>query len=553
VILALSRNKKLYACVVMCLFWMLALSPVLAPARTTTSQRVKFTLKADDADSSAINVKVSFTMRNGMKAVFRPSEQNKQRMVNWPVPTFALQSQSNSAFTVEPAGESDEGWIVTSALDGVVQFAYKVKFANPGGAYGVITGEAPLTAGAPRAIASMDLKAFVASDALMAPENEYGEYLSNQFSVKVLTTEGQTALAPWKIGDDGDFEVGSTSELFSNILAWGKIKKIKLRSSAPVITVGFAGDCNRLSGSQRASYGDALTKIYNELRNVMGARPRQSTVTALVVGAERYGLKEPASGSQRDSFVLFHGGKLLAGPAAAAAARAWFELWNRWSLVPSRGGDAMWMQEGLPWFFGYRTAARLGLMDASSAYRGFCKIYSDYLADPKAATVSLADAESNSESHRLLETKGAVLTAAMSVKLSNGAAGGAKDMEWLLGRMARKFNHFEKKEYSLVDVSEILEKGASPSWDRFFACRARGTDTILASEFSTTDTFGSGCVAGGSKRLSGKSSTKNWAYLVVAILIVFAIPLIFSAYIRRSIKLDMTMPNIFSDFDDEDS
>jgi hypothetical protein len=101
-------------------------------------------------------------------------------------------------------------------------------------------------------------------------------------------------------------------------------------------------------------------------------------------------------------------------------------------------------------------------------------------------------------------------------------------------------------------MSAILEKGTNTSWDAFFHDSVSGTSLILASTFSTTDQFGTGATVGGAKKLTGKGSGKNWIYLVIAILIILSIPIIFSTYIRRSVKLDVSMPKILPDDDDDE-
>ena len=144
------------------------------------------------------------------------------------------------------------------------------------------------------------------------------------------------------------------------------------------------------------------------------------------------------------------------------------------------------------------------------------------------------------------------MAADISVKLGAEGTGAAKDIEWLLGQMAKQFNGFKGQKYSLPGISAILEKGTNTSWDAFFQNNVSGTSLILASTFSTTDQFGTGATIGGAKKLTGKGSGKNWIYLVVAILIILSIPIVFSAYIRRSIKLDVTMPKILPDDDDDE-
>lgn len=546
-------KTRLFGCAVLATVALLLLSPLGATAATKAEQ-VKFTLKSDAADSTAIDVNLSFKMSAGQKAVITPSEQTGQPVPAGAPPTLEPLSQSNPSFVVEPLQGPSGGWIVTAASDGAVQFAYKVKFAPPGKTDGqaVGTSEAPGGARPPRAIADMGLKAFNASDALFVPQNQSGEYLSEEFGVIVQPESGERALAPWRTASDGSFEVGSTEELLQNFLAWGKIDKVTLQTGGPAITAGFTSDYNRMSDSDRSAYGGSLMKIHDEIERVMGVRPDQEQVTVLVAGASKYGLSGPASGSMRDSFMLFHGGGKLSGPAAVAASRGWFDLWNGVSLVAAANGNTAWMQDGLPWFYGLRVASRVGLLDANAAYQEFSGVYADYLTDPDALTVSLSTAQKKGGADALLATRGAALCASMSVKLTKDATSGGKDIEWLLGQLSKQFNHFEGKDYSLADVSEILEKATGTSWDRFFSVGVDGTGVIAASEFSTTDVFGTGGVVGGPQKLAGKGSGKNWIYLVIAVLIIFSIPIIFSAYIRRAVKLDMTMPKILPDFDEDE-
>jgi hypothetical protein len=543
-------EPRLSACAVLALAFLLVLSCASALA-AANPEKVKFTLKSDAADSTAIDVNLSFKMSKGEKAVIKPSEQTGQVPAVGPAPTLELLSQANPSFAVEPMLGPVGGWIVTAAAEGAIQFDYKVKFSPPQSTSdAAVTGEAPEGALPPRAIADMNLKAFDASDALLAPQDQSGEYISEEFGVVVQTSAGESTLAPWRTASDGSYEVGSAAELLGNFIAWGKIKKVTLRAGGPSITAGFTSDYDGKSDSVVTAYGDSLLKVRDEIARVMGARPDQGQATVLVAGSGKYGLKQPASISRRDSFLLFHGGGTLTGSAAAAASRGWFDLWNGVSFVASRTGNTAWMQQGLPWFYGFRVASKMGMLDSNAAYQDFCGVYADYLTDPGALTTSLAAAQKQGGSDRLLAAKGAALCASMSVKLAKDAGG--KDMEWLLGQMAQKFDHFQGKDYSLVDLSEILERATGTSWDRFFSGRVDGTSVVAASEFSTTDVFGSGGVVGGSQKLTGKGSGKNWIYLAIAIIIILAIPIVFSTYIRRSVKLDISMPKIFPGLDEDE-
>ncbi|MHB8896559.1 MAG: hypothetical protein ACYC99_15460, partial [Candidatus Geothermincolia bacterium] len=498
------------------------------------------------------DVKLSFTMKTGQKAVVKPSEQTRQPTNAGAPPALELIPVSNPPYAVEVLQGPDNGWELTASADGAIDFQYKVRFTAAKGGSAPVAGEAPGGVAPPRAIASPDLKAFIASDVLMAPQNPSGDYVSGTYAVDIQTPSGENNVAPWPVADAGGYEVKSTQQLLSNFVAWGKITKVSLQAGGPAITAGFTSDYKDVSGRDRSAYGSDLMKIFGEVKKVFGERPDQAQVTVLITGAGKYGLDHPASESLRDSFVLFHGGSELADDASAAAAKGWINLWNGWSLVAKPSGGASWLQAGLPWFYSFRVAGRLGLMNANAAYQDFSAVYADYLTDPLAVKTSLADAESQSGAQRLLETKGASLLAALTVKLAQKTTGGSKNIEWFLGQLATKFNSFEGKKYSLVDISEILESGTGTSWDRFFDEGVGTSKVLLTSEWSTTDVFGSGGVVGGSKQVATKGSGKNWIYLAIAILVIFSIPFIFSSYIKRSIKIDVTMPKFLPDLDSDE-
>jgi hypothetical protein len=437
-----------------------------------------------------------------------------------------MQTPANPAFVVQPVAGTSNAWTVTASADGLAEIPYKVTVVTTSSA-SAVAPEGPTGASSPRAIAQPDLKAFMASDVLLAPQNESGQYLTEQYGVKVQTASGQTSLAPWKSTSAGSYTVDSTSALLANYVAWGKMTTVTKRAANPAITIGFTSEYDSYQDSDRSGYADNLIKIYDECVRVMGPRPEQSYATVLVSGSTKRGAVGPASEGLRDSFLLFHGGADLTGLAAAAAGRGWFETWNRWSLLPASGGDS------------------------NTAYSGFSRVYGDYLTGPGATTTSLSKAQGSSDTS-LLATKGAAVAADISVKLGAEGTGAAKDIEWLLGQMAKQFNAFKGQKYSLPDMSAILEKGTNTSWDAFFHDSVSGTSLILASTFSTTDQFGTGATVGGAKKLTGKGSGKNWIYLVIAILIILSIPIIFSTYIRRSVKLDVSMPKILPDDDDDE-
>src|SRR5450756_3091147 len=76
-----------------------------------------------------------------------------------------------------------------------------------------------------------------------------------------------------------------------------------------------------------------------------------------------------------------------------------------------------------------------------------------------------------------------------------------KDIDWLLGELAKKFDHFQGATYTMVDITELLEGATGKSWDRFFDERLNGTELLPPSEFSTSDLFGIESNGAGGKKL----------------------------------------------------
>lgn len=539
-----NRHRYIFRLSVLLFCLAALLSPAIARAQSEGG--VKFSLKSDSADSSAVDVKLTFNMKSGQKAVIKPSEQTERAQTTGSPPAIEIVPVANPPYTVETLQGPESGWLLTATGNASVEFDYKVRFAAAGTGGGAVAGEVPGGVAPPRALARADMKAFAAADALLAPQSTTGDWLGDGYSVSIKTAEGETALAPWSFAE-GTYSVKSPEALLSNFIAWGKMSTLTLRSKDPKITAGFVG----WSQARAAKYRDGLMKLYDEIASVLRDRPDQDYVTILIADPEDNGLAEPSSESSRDSFVLFASGTELEDDSAIAAARGWLGLWNGWSLVAKQGGGGEWLEEGLPWYYANRVAGRVGLADPNVAYTDFSGIYADYLTDPLAETTSLKDAESDPAALGLLQTKGACVMASLAVKLPLEVTGGSKNIEWFLGQLADKFNGMEGKRYSQVDVSEILENGTGKSWDRFFSGRVDGKQVLLASEWSTTDTFGSGGVVGSTEPPETEGSGRSWIYLAIAILVIFSIPFIFSSYIKRSIKLDVTMPKILPDWDEE--
>jgi hypothetical protein len=523
---------------------------LLAPGQLTRAEQttVNFRLKAVEGNLAAIDVALSFNLDQGEKAVLTLTGASDWEAAGMVEPQVELAASTSSAYQIETSPPPGKGWVLTALLTGEMAVDYRVVFPSINHPRNDV--EAPGGVGAPGAISRDGLRVYRGSDVLLCPRKQ-GDLkpLSDQFRVEISTPKGQKALVPWQATGEGgsSFKVSGEDELLDNYVAWGTLDLVTLRKSDPEIVAGFSSDYDQQSASERSAYGKALSRLYDSLTQSLDKRPRLNRLSVVLAGTDPFGLKSPTYGTLLGSTVICHGGKELSGDGAAAAASGFFQLWNEYSLVPASGGEAGWFQAGLPHFYPMRVAALAGLMDSSDAYEDFSQIYRAYLQDPQSSTTSLVEAEGPTGEPRLLALKGAAVCASLSKKLQDQSKGSARDIDWLLGRLAEKFNHFKGKDYALYDISEILEDATGESWDRYFQERVRGTRAVLSSEFSESGLFGN--TGFGRSVVVGGGSGKSWLYLLIAVLIILLIPVVFSTYVRRSVKLDLTMPKIIPDDD----
>ncbi len=523
----------------------LLLLPALPRALAAQSDKVKYELSLLNGGRQGLKVTVSFNARQGERVTLAPEVEAGPGSDPAYRPEIQVDPPAGPGYTVETSAAPGGGWTVTAGSSGEISVPYTVGF--PGLNASQKDSQARGAQFPPPAIITKDLKVIRCSEALMCPRRAGGEPVSSGFVVDLPVASGENALVPWQELDGGSFSVSGLSSLMGNYMVWGKLETVRSKARGVGITTGYAGGVT-LSESERRSYDQGLVSLYNYIAEKVGERPRLDRVTVLVCGARTCGLSSPAYETGLSSVVLFADGSALTGTGAGAAAGGLFGLWNGYSLLPSKDGDAAWFQEGVQAFYPLRVAALTGLMDSKEAFTEFSEVYRSYLTDPLAGKVSLVEAEGRADAAALLRKKGSSVVASLSRRLQDEAKGSVKDIDWLLGTLARKFDHFAGKDYSLVDISETLEGATGKSWDRFFAGKVAAEQPVLTSEFSQSDMFGSTSFAGGV--VSGKGSGRNWLYLVIAIVVILLIPVIFSTYVRRAVKLDVTMPKILPDDDD---
>ena len=531
--------------------FMITISLVSLPAHSMDNPDVSFYLSSNNDDPHVVDVMLSFNLDSGESAILKPPDQCNVNDGSGDVLSVDVPLEQNPEFVVEALESPDNGWRITAVNSGMVSLPYHVRYSSAKAPQSTV--EVPGAPVRPRCIAEADLNAFIGSDLFICPRSsEDGSLLGKEYSVEITLESGEKALVPWENdGDDGSFIIKGATPLLENIVCWGRLDIRTLKKEKPEIVAGFSEEYKKLTDDQKEAYGENLVSLYDKLADVLGQRPELERLAVLFDGAGRFGLTEPDSMAMFGSMAVFHGGSKLEGAAAAAAARGLFELWNRWAFVPAPESEAGWFQQGLPWFYPYRCAGQAGFLDAGMAFEEFSMVHASYLSDPLSLSTSLVEAENEANSDGLVAGKGAALCAAIARRLYD-ESNGKKDIEWLLGEISNRFDHFQGKEYELVDITELCEEATGSSWVRFFTERVRGEEVIGANEFSTTDLFGTTTIAGTPNKLNEEGSGNSWMFLLVAVAVILLIPIIFSTYVKRSIRLDVQMPKILLDDDDGD-
>jgi len=528
------------------LFYLLAI-PLASPSANDFG--VKYKLRADASAPGAFEVWLSFRLGKGDQVLLEPTDPRGSPEEGLATPVVEFRIQPGPGYQISPV-EPGKGLTITADRDIGLEVPYRVSFeaGNPSQR----AGEPSRNAKPSLPIISPDLQVFKASQVLICPRHTGTRApIGNDYSIEFMTGSGHTVLTPWeRFGQGYSFKVNGETGLLENYVSMGRIDTLERERGDCRITVGFTDEKLEFTPEQRKQYADDLTALFGRISETMGPRAELPRLSILVAGLRRYGLGNESANGLYGSVLTFSGTNKLRGEPAAISAGSIFELWNRWTIVPSDKGGGQWFQQGIPGFYSYRAAAEAGLLESGQAYSDFSRIYLAYISNPMASSTSLANAEPNADALTLVEEKGAVVCASLAERLAE-LTRGEKDIDWFLGELAEKFDHFQGTTYTMVDITELLEKATGKSWDRFFNARLNGTELLPPSEFSTSELFGAESNGVTGKKLVIHKSGQSWVILLAAVLLLFLIPLIFSTYVRRSVKLDLSMPRILPEEEDD--
>lgn len=499
----------------------LGASPSYGVQEKASEDRIEYEVIMDDPYSPAVEVKV-----------------------------FSSQEELRVAKPPEGSGIFFDGAVIKPNEKGFATFSYQVDFPKEKRTFSGIDGVKYRSASF-----TPPLPIFKGSDIFIVPTDKRGAHLFADFTVRMKMKKTHSAITPWKLKDkvsdrngkdDVIYEVESRESLLNNFLAVGKMDTVKNEKKSLSILVGFPQSEAKLGEKEKKECLENISRLYEAEERVFGKKsgPRIfSVITCLGTDIEKF----PLAATLCDSILLICPTNSIDSKGYGALSCGLVELWNRQSIMAAKERGSGWFQEGLPLFYGWRVAAACGVVSSKTAYASFSSIYREYLTHEEQEGISLYEAEKRG----LLgyeASKGATLCAAIAHRIRE-LSKGQKDFEWLISNLLQRVE--KTKKYGLADISELCEKATKESWDGFFEDRVFGTKTIAASEFSSSELFDPAKI-GSMQANPEEKSSRNWIFLALAIVGIFLIPFLLSGYVKRGTKLEITMPKIIPDDEDEE-
>ncbi len=199
---------------------------------------------------------------------------------------------------------------------------------------------------------------------------------------------------------------------------------------------------------------------------------------------------------------------------------------------------AAWFSAGAAGYYQLALPFQAGLMSSSDFWDRFSLIYTDYTANPQAASMTLAEAAAllpDASAERLMVEKGSVLVASIDQRVRD-VTGKRFSLDDLMGRLAGTDGYNP----GILDDAGLranLESLTSASWKDFFEQEVGGTEMVKASNFSNlTSLMGEGDKPAGQPVESGPVKSWSWVFVILAALLIFAIPVLLEPYTLRPRK-----------------
>ncbi len=199
-----------------------------------------------------------------------------------------------------------------------------------------------------------------------------------------------------------------------------------------------------------------------------------------------------------------------------------------------------WFTYGAAGYYQLALPFKAGLMSGSDFWDLLNAVYGDYSANPNVQTLNLATAGEllpNGGAERFLEEKGPVVVASMDQRIRD-VTSNRYSLDDLMKRLAGT-DGFDPGTLDEAGLQRNLESLTSVSWKDFFDQNVTGTAQVKSSSFSNLTSLGqqsTNTTAGQPVQSSGPTKSWAWIFVGLAILLIFAIPVLLEPYTLRPRK-----------------
>ncbi len=395
------------------------------------------------------------------------------------------------------------------------------------------------------------------STLFLIPKRQDGTSLFRKFMITFSSLESdKDSFAPFIRKAKHKYFCTEAETLEDNFIAWGKIRVRNTEENGGWIRIAQPYDESSVAqpDGRILSFIEEIRVLSYHSRKVFGSNLRKSDICVLFL--PKPGKRYRDSGNVllgKNSIVIPFSFAKRDAEQLSSLGEAIFSIIAENSFMKNTASDAYWFFEGSVRLYGLITSVRAGLLTEGEAEELLSNIYTRYVSNPLSTKISLVNRRYPDVNGSFFSDKSTVVLASIASRLLS-QTGAKVDLDTLILNLSKRFSANRDKSLSLVDIEESAENLTGKSWTRFLDRLVKRNSLIKFSQFSRSGIFShsGNSSSARQKRLLTKGSGRGWLFLLVSVVMILLIPLIFGFYVRRAVKLDISMPAILPQEEEED-
>ncbi len=394
------------------------------------------------------------------------------------------------------------------------------------------------------------------SSLFFIPRKPNGKALFKSYRINFADLgPGMTSAAPYKESGKHTYFCPSVNDLQENYIAWGKIETLECKEKGKV-RIGYPYASAAFSNSRYKGKLEKLIEmiraLFSEAKAVLPSEAENREFCAFILPDITMEEKSERVFSKGNSIavILFDEKKL---GKIWSLGTAIFKTLASGSFMSSASSDALWFIEGATRLYGLIAAVRAGLSSSGEADELLSEVYARYVSNPLRRKITLINRMKTPQQLSFFSDKSVMVLASIASRM-RAETGKKSDLDALVRDLGMRLSGDREGRLSIVDIEESAENLTGISWTRYLDRLVRKTSLIRASEFAKSEIFAqsAGLSSTGKTRLLTKGSGRGWLFLLISLLMILLIPVIFGYYVRRAVRLDLSMPPILPRDEDEE-